>query len=264
MPPALIGAAALLVAATGIGVAASRAGGSYTAAAVTSKATNHAPLLDERFSGANGLITNEHATEHPGAGTDSPTWIVTSGSLFRRDGVGWSGVPDTTAPGPTSSAGTNSDVFRMITRRDDFRDVRVSVAFQVVRYDDRGPRDAFDGLHVFVRYRSPQSLLVVSVCRRDNEVAVKKKVEGGETNGGTYFTLASAGSGCAVGQWHTADVDVRDVGDAVQIDVTVDGRHVLTALDTGSGGPPMQGSGHVGIRADYVEFLLRRFTVAQL
>jgi hypothetical protein len=152
----------------------------------------------------------------------------------------------------------------MVTRRDDFGNVRVRVEFQVVRFDDRGPRDAFDGLHVFVRYTSPQSLLVVSVCRRDNVAAVKKKVEGGDTNGGTYYTLASAGSACAVGRWHTADVDVRNVGDGVQVDVRVDGRQVLTAHDAGTGGAPMLASGRVGIRADYVEFLLRRFTVSQL
>jgi len=245
-------------------VAIARSGDSSADSPAAARVSTHATLLDDRFSGPDGLITNEYASEHAGAGTASPTWTVTSGSLFRRGGTGWSGVPDTVAPGPTSASGTNSDVFRMVTRRDDFANVRVSVAFQVARFDDRGPRDSFDGLHVFVRYRSPQSLLVVSVCRRDNIAAVKKKVEGGDTNGGTYYTLAQAGSACAVGQWHTADVDVRDVGSGVQIDLTVDGRHVLTAHDDGTGGPPMQGAGRVGIRADYVEFLLRRFPVSQL
>jgi len=263
VPSTAIGAAALIVAASGAGIAIARAGSS-TADTPTAAQTTSQLLLDEHFTGPNGLITNEYASEHPGAGTESPTWIVTSGSLFRRDGMGWSGAPDTAAPGPTSSSGTNSDVFRMVTRRDAFGNVRVTVAFQVVRFDDRGPRDSFDGLHVFVRYRSPQSLLVVSVCRRDNVAAVKKKVEGGETNGGTYYTLAQAGSACSVGSWHTADVDVRDVGSGVQVGLTVDGRHVLTAHDDGTGGPPMQGVGRVGIRADYVEFLLRRFTVARL
>jgi hypothetical protein len=260
----VLGAAAVIVAAAGTSVAATRTDGSHPAASTSAHAGDHATLFDDRFAGADGLVTNEYATEHPGAGTASPVWEVTSGSLFRRGGLGWSGAPDTVAPGPTSASGTNSDVFRMVTRRDDFGNVKVRVEFQVVRFDDRGPRDAFDGLHVFVRYTSPQSLLVVSVCRRDNVAAVKKKVEGGDTNGGTYYTLASAGSACAAGQWHTADVDVRNVGDGVQIDVSVDGRHMLTARDAGTGGPPMTASGRVGIRADYVEFLLRRFTVSQL
>jgi hypothetical protein len=264
LPPIALGATALIVAGTGTGVAATRGADSPARRPAVVRVSDGPVLLDDRFGGRDGLITNEYASEHPGTGTPSPTWLVTSGSLFRRGGVGWSGAPDTAAPGPTSASGTNSDVFRMVTRRDDFGNVRVRVEFQVVRFDNRGPRDAFDGLHVFLRYTSPQSLLVVSVCRRDNVAAVKKKVEGGSTNGGTYYTLAQAGSGCAVGQWHTADVDVRDVGDGVQVDVSVDGRHVLTATDAGTGGPPMQGKGRVGIRADYVEFLLRRFTVSQL
>jgi len=223
-------------------------------------AAHKAPLLDETFAGPDGLVTNEYATENPGKGISSPTWIVTSGSLFRRAGLGWSGPPDTLAPGPTSRTGTNSDVFRMVTRRADFDNVEVRVEFQVVRYDDRS-LDAFDGLHVFVHYRSPQSLLVVSVCRRDNLVAVKKKVEGGVTNGGTYYTLASAGGPCATRRWHTAVIDVHDTSSGVDVDLSVDGRHLLTAHDDGTGGPPMQGPGRVGIRSDYVEFLLRRFTV---
>jgi hypothetical protein len=221
------------------------------------------PLLDATFAGPDGLVTNEYATENPGKGTTSPTWMVTSGSLFRHDGLGWSGPPDTRAPGPTSQSGTNSDVFRMVTRRTDFDDVEVRVEFQIVRFDNRS-HDAFDGMHIFVHYQSPQSLLVVSVCRRDNLVAVKKKVEGGVTNGGTYYTLASANGPCSTHQWHAAVVDVHDTQTGVDIDLSVDGRHLLTAHDDGTGGPPMQGPGRVGIRSDYVEFLLRRFTVTSL
>jgi hypothetical protein len=265
--PALIGVAALAVAAAGVTVAATRAiGSSSTAATGTThvKTALGPTLLDDRFGGPDGLVTNEYAYENEGSGTQSPTWLVTSGSLFRRDGVAWSGRPDTLAPGPDSATATNSDVFRMVTRRQDFGDVRVSVQFQVVRFDDRGPRDAFDGMHVFLRYRSDASLLVVSVCRRDNMAAVKKKVAGGTTNGGTYYLLASANNACSTGQWHSADVDVRNVADGVAIDVSVDGRHVLTAHDSGTGGPAMRDPGRVGIRADYIEFLVRRFTVRKL
>ena len=261
----MIGVLAVAVAATGTGVAVGRvATGSHAATRTAQQASAGQVLLDDRFRGRDGLVTNEFAFEHPGAGTDSPTWQVTSGSLFYRGGVGWSGTPDTLAPGPSSATATNSDVFRMVSRRDDFGDVRVSVQFQIVRFDDRGPRDAFDGMHVFLRYRSDASLLVVSVCRRDDMVAVKKKVMGGTTNGGTYYTLASAGNACSTGSWHTADVDVRNIAGGVDIDVTVDGRHILTAHDTGTGGPAMTAPGRVGIRADYVEFLLRRLTVRRL
>src|SRR5438270_13153385 len=99
MPPLAIGAAAVIVAATGTGVAVARTGGSSADTPSAVQLSNRSTLLDDRFAGPNGLVTNEYATEHPGAGANSPTWMVTSGSLFRRDGLGWSGPPDTVAPG---------------------------------------------------------------------------------------------------------------------------------------------------------------------
>lgn len=152
----------------------------------------------------------------------------------------------------------------MVTQRADFGNVRVHVEFQIVGFDNRGPRDSFDGLHVFLRYQSPQSLLVASICRRDNGIAIKKKVEGGPSNGGSYYTLASASNGCAPRQWHSADIDIRNAGDSVDIDLSIDGQHVLSARDSGQGGPPLLRPGRVGIRGDYVQFLLRRFTVRRL
>ena len=45
------------------------------------------PLLVDDFSGPNGLVTNEFAffNQHNPATVRSPTWIVTSGSLFVHD-----------------------------------------------------------------------------------------------------------------------------------------------------------------------------------
>src|SRR5690242_19497975 len=70
------------------------------------------PLLSTSFP-HNGLITNEFAYEHPLSpqAALSPVWEVTSGSLFGRDGAGWTGPPDGIAPGPTSAAHNDSAVF---------------------------------------------------------------------------------------------------------------------------------------------------------
>ena len=46
----------------------------------------------------------------------SPTWEMTSGSLFASR-VGWTGTPDDVAPNVGSTNGTNSAVFRLTTKR---------------------------------------------------------------------------------------------------------------------------------------------------
>jgi hypothetical protein len=80
------------------------------------------PLLRDTFDRPDGLITNQRIQSAP-----DHTWLVTSGSLFARDGRGWSGMPDRERPTPDSRWSTNSSTFRMITHRDDFRDVAVSL-----------------------------------------------------------------------------------------------------------------------------------------
>src|ERR1043166_249924 len=53
--------------------------------------------------GVRALVTNEYAYYNPTAsGARSSQWVMTSGSLFARDGAGWSGVPDDRPPGRTS------------------------------------------------------------------------------------------------------------------------------------------------------------------
>jgi hypothetical protein len=93
----------------------------------------HRPLLADDFSGPNGLVTNEFAyfnAGHPAA-VRSPTWIVTSGSLFAHDNTGWTGVPDRGLTGPRSASATDSSVFRAVTRRSDFQNVTVSFGLLV-------------------------------------------------------------------------------------------------------------------------------------
>ncbi|MBN1171934.1 MAG: hypothetical protein JXA67_07150, partial [Micromonosporaceae bacterium] len=64
------------------------------------------------------LVTNEYATySSDSAAAVSPDWTANSGSLFARDGAFWSGVPDSCQPDQQSSRCTNSNVFRMNSRR---------------------------------------------------------------------------------------------------------------------------------------------------
>jgi hypothetical protein len=95
----------------------------------------------------------------------SPDWQMTSGSLFAADGAGWSGIPDGTEADATSSNGNDSAVFRLNTNRFDFGDVAVSFDLRNdgLAATSRTPAQAYDGVHVWLRYQSQYQLYAVSM-----------------------------------------------------------------------------------------------------
>jgi hypothetical protein len=226
----------------------------------------HRPLLTDDFSRPNGLITNEFAyfNPHDPSAVRSPVWMVTSGSLFARDGTGWTGEPDRGLTGPRSATNTDSSVFRVVTRRSDFNDVSVSFSLFVHRFMPvpGAAAPSWQGVHVFMRYQTPDLLYVVSVDRRDGVIVIKKKVPGGHTAGGTYYTLASVGGQSAVGRWEQVRVSAVNKGEGVTMKVWLNGRLRLQAVDNGVGDqPPIAQAGRVGLRGDYTEFSFDNFTV---
>lgn len=223
------------------------------------------PLLTDSFSVPDGLITNEYAYWNPGApgSVSSPTWEMTSGSLFARAGAAWSGIPDTVDPNATSSNGTNSAIFRLVTRRKDFTNVSVSFRLRrdALTSTTVTPAVAWDGEHIFLRYASETSLYYASFDRRDGTTAIKKKVTGGTSNGGTYYTLASGRGALATGVFHAVRSTIIDNPDgSATIRLWVDGVQVLSATDTGIGGPVIRAGG-VGIRGDNADFTFDDFLV---
>jgi hypothetical protein len=219
------------------------------------------PLLHDAFSGPDGLITNERVIDdEQSTAPVSPTWIVTSGSLLRRGGWGWTGVPDGTSPDPCSCRSTGSAVFRMVSRRPDLRDVSVRLRVRSLRLleTDRTPARDTDGVHLMLRYRSEAETYYVSIQRRDGHVAIKRKSPGGPTNGGTYVTLADVATGpLALGRVQRVRADVRDVRRGVALALWIDGRRVLSVLDHGQGGyAPLRAAGRIGVRADNDDALL--------
>ena len=204
--------------------------------------------ISDSFQGPDGLISSE---DHP-VDEGSP-WLMTSGSLFRANGAGWTGRPDSgESPGETGSA-----VFRMVSRDNGFGDVDMSLSLQV---DDlvettRTPAQDYDGAHIWVRYQSDQQLYAVSVDRRDATMIIKKKCAGGDTNGGTYYDLDSPVVDAPIpfGQWQHVTVSARDRDDgAVTISAARDGV-LVEAVDQGVGCPPLRGPGAVGVRGDNAE-----------
>lgn len=208
-----------------------------------------------------GVVTSELAywdRTHPSA-RHSPDWDMTSGTLLSaRTPAGWvfwTGPPDTVAP----PKGTNSAVFRLTSRRADFGDVTVSVTVTVGRLLAGGT--PWDGIHLFLRYQGEASLYYASIARRDGAVVVKKKCPGGPSNGGTYYTLGSAGGhpiayrapvayGATI---HTG------AGGAVTVTVARGGRTALTAVDRGQGCAPITKPGAVGIRGDNADFTFTNY-----
>jgi hypothetical protein len=238
------------------------------AVSVTAVVSGRRPLLTDDFSTGDGLVTNEFAYFNPtGPGAVfSPVWVVTSGSLFVRDHAGWTGVPDRGKTGPRSRSGTDSAVFRAVTRRADFQNVAVSFSLFVQRFVAGPARPpAWQGVHVFLRYASPDLLYVVSVDRRDGVVAIKKKVPGGPSAGGTYYTLAYGHAAAVAGRWEQVRASaVNTAGGGVELRLWLGGRPVLRAVDSGVGNvPAITEPGRVGLRGDYTQFAFDGFTVTR-
>jgi len=209
----------------------------------------------DAFDDPDGLLTNEYAhwnADHADA-VPSPRWDVTSGSLFVRDGAAWTGAPDRGSPGPRSESATGSAVFRAINRAIAPARETVRLAMLPIAFVD-GPQDQdWDGAHVLVRYQDEAELYAVSIVRRDGQVAIKRKLPGGPSNGGTYVTLAITPAEVSLGQWHDVTIVMDGEADTVTIELWIDGALVASAQDTGQEGRPIVEPGRVGIRADNLE-----------
>lgn len=221
------------------------------------------------FSGPDRLITNEFAHWNPqsSATPRSPDWDVTSGSLFARDGVGWSGKPDMETPDATSTTSTGSSVLRMTTRRTDFRDARVSLQLRNlgVVSDSENTVSNIDGVHILLRWQSPVEFYVVSINRRDDYVVIKKKLPGGDEEGGHYITLGWTHHPVMYGTWQTWMTQIStDPKGKIVIEATEAGHLVLTASDQDTEESRISRAGAVGLRADNCEFELRDFRAVPL
>ncbi|MEU5183383.1 hypothetical protein [Streptomyces longwoodensis] len=218
------------------------------------------PLFPHR-----GLVTNEYAYRHPGAADarTSRDWTVTSGSLLSRWGCGWSGVPDGDTPDPASRLHTGSAVLRAVSGRRDFGDVTLLSRFFLRPPGEtpRTPATAWDGGHLWLRYRSAQELYALSFCRRDGTVALKRKAPPAGAAAGTeglYTTLAQARAPLRHDTWHQVVAQaVTTAAGSVLLRLQVDGRTVVRAEDTAPGA--LSGPGGVGVRGDNTELYFHGF-----
>ena len=209
------------------------------------------------FSGRDSVVSSELGKPA------SPTWIVTSGSLFLHGGYGWSGVPDAGPASGTITGRTGSAVFRAVLRQRSFGDVSITVRVRPVMLVTtlRTPAKPWDGVTILLRYRSQYYLYAVNIARRDGLVAIKRKLPKGPANGGVYTTIAQGVAPARMGQWTTATVVAKNgPHGSVQIALWINGKLVLSAVDTS--GHALTGAGTVGIRADNCEFYVSRLKIS--
>lgn len=213
------------------------------------------PVFVDTFDGEDRLVTNEYAFNNPDSADAvvSDTWQVTSGSMFVRNGVAWTGPIDHESPDPGSAEATGSGVFRAFTRVEAPRDSLITVRLLPITFVDNGEETAWDGAHILVRVQNAVDFYAISVLRRDGTVVIKRKVPGGPSNGGTYETLAAVHAPMTEGEWHDVRIATFDREGAVVIELWLDGANVLTAVDSGQYGRPIAEAGTVGFRADNLE-----------
>lgn len=257
-----------------------------TLATIVPRMTGFAPFV-YRFGspgGARGPITNAYAyfqSDDPRS-VPSASWEMTSGSVFSRRGVGWTGTPDLARPDARSANGTGSVVFRLRTRRHDFVDVDVRLRVRVLRWTAHR-RQQRPLVVLWVRYQSEQRLYSPTILSADGRVDIEKKTPGGPhaVNGGTYYILPPYSDApdwpVRLGQWYDVGVRVCNRSDGgVSITTMRDGQVMQRAVDPGAGHPlpyarsgtetvrhgaALRAPGRVGIRSDDAELEFGRYDV---
>lgn len=233
---------------------------------------NSIPLL-EAFDGPDRIYVNEYAHWNPGSVCPyvSDIWDMTSGSLFIKDGVGYSGVPTTEKSAKCESGlATNSDVFRLKTRKSDYGDQHVAFDIKLVAHSKQ-PSTSFDGVHAWLHLRSESALYAVSFGRWDGTFVIKKKIPVNQanctdqSNGGCYVTLGKPVSRSDLitpQTWRHIDIYVTHSQSDPEISLFVDGELIVTAVDADVSGPAYS-QGSFGLRADNTEFYIKEIRSGQ-
>lgn len=250
-----------------------------------------AATFRDSFSYSDGLITNEYAHWNPSDPNAklNNDWEMSSGSFFAQRGTGWTGVPDSCESDPKSATCTNSNIFRLNTKRVFSGNTKVSFA---IRYNKdihnancESTGTCWYGTHIWLRHVDQFNLYSASIQRADGMVIIKRKVPCGSDNSGTYFPLSSyTPNDWQVGTWKNYSATIANNTDgSVVIKLFDDDRSstvpVATGVDKGGINPnwisscttpghstsgaytPITQGGSVGLRGDYSNFNIGNFTV---
>jgi hypothetical protein len=223
-------------------------------------------LMQEAFSGSDGVITNHYAywSDDPDA-FRSDTWEMESGCSFRSGNTMWTGVPTSNLPNRNCSNGSGSEVFRFWTKREDFGNADVRFLLRNNGYtngSDVNPERSWDGIKIYLRRLDGLNFYTAEVNRRQGNVIIQKKCP---QDGGTYFLLEQVRlevTPAQIGVWEeVGGTAVNLPGGGVRVQVVRQGQPVLEAIDNGTGCPPLVAPGRVGIRGDNTDFSVDDFEV---
>lgn len=225
---------------------------------------NQKDLLFSPDFAKSGLVTNEYAYWNHGTrgSVVSDDWSITSGSLFARNGSGWTGPVDATSPNADSSNATDSAVFRLRSRAKDFGNVGVGFDLKVnaLTATERTPSREWDGVHVWLHYQNAANLYYVSVSRRDGEIVIGKKANG------VYVQLSKrTGEKFPLDRWRHVETTIVADGDNVTIRLLLGDELVERVTDGGRRkGPALIAPGRIGLRGDNADFQFRDLRVKRV
>ena len=118
---------------------------------------------------------------------------------------------------------------------------------------------------MFLRYQSEESLYYASIDRRDGTTAIKKKVPGGPSNGGTYYQLAGRRHAVTLARVGPRPRHRREQRRRQRDDPPLRRGPARRARSTAAlGGPPITHAGKVGLRGDNADFSFDAFKVTAL
>lgn len=231
-------------------------------------------LFFDPLNGSDRIVTNEFAYWSPDSSCPykSSTWEMTSGTLLVKNNAGYSGIPTVESSAVCDSGQrTDSAVFRLITKNNSFKDITVSMDYEVLGHGGGGANSsAYDGLHIWTGYQNEYSLYVATIFRWDGNLVIKKKVPAAtancavSANDGCYYNLSPETAFRnleTTGTWHHAAISYfNDSSNTVNISLSIDGQLVYKVKDTDTHGPAYH-SGAVGVRGDNTEFYFKNFKV---
>ena len=217
-----------------------------------------------------GVIeSNEYAFFNPTAADaiKSANWDVTSGTLYAKETNGWTGDPTPNPPSPnaTSSNGNGSAVFRAVSKTV-MPDPNYSVSADVNTWkwvsSTSVPAQAYDGVHLFLRYQNADKFYVASVDRRDGSVIFKKKCGPND-----YYDVGISANpgGLTLGTWANVAASTKNNADGtVNVTLSRNGTKILDFNDLNTGCPAITTAGKAGLRVDNLETEFKNFKVTKI
>lgn len=204
----------------------------------------------------NGYPPGPIAGANVSAGAGADKWSVTSGTMSVAPSDGQKAAHT----GPLPSSAPEPSVFRATTKENTPADAEVSFRLKSAALSG-APASPTDGVHILLRYQSPDHFYYASINRRDGGLAIGKKAPG---QADTILAQAAANTHpIPLGAWQDVRAAISTGADgAVRIELYRGGAQVLSASDTG--GVSIRKAGKTGLLGLNAEFYFDDFLVKEI